>query len=203
VAKIAPLFERERSLVKWVVLRGAFTQLFGFVFDPNAGPNRATRSPEELADVMGLTWVDGEGNPYTIRSAGRAILQVAESSRGMPENLREMALNIAKLPVEFAVDYPRIGAMSSEEVLADPMCKLLNDAIALDCIAWTATGLLRLGLSQLMMPKVPEPDALVQPGWYTDPLFGKLKRYWDGSDWTSDCRRQVGRQVVTSSVPLR
>lgn len=202
VAKIAPLFEREQSLIRWVALRGAFTNLYGFVFDPNAGPGRATRSPEALADVMGLAWVDEAGNPYTARSTGRAVIQTAESSRDVPEDLREVALNIAKMSIWFASDYPRISSMSTEEVAADSMCTSLNDIIALDCIAWTAVALLRLGLSQLMMPKVPEPDALVQPGWYVDPLFGKFERYWDGSDWTSKCRRQVGREIITGSAPL-
>ncbi len=54
VAKLTPLFERERSLIRWVALRGAFTELFVRVFDPDS----AVVSPEDLEQVMGLEWVD-------------------------------------------------------------------------------------------------------------------------------------------------
>ena len=34
VAKIAPLFEKERSLLRWIALRGAFTDLYINTIDP-------------------------------------------------------------------------------------------------------------------------------------------------------------------------
>lgn len=203
VSKISPLFEREPSFVRWVALRGAFAQMYIFVFAPDDSSNRATRSPEELAQVMGLAWVDASGQRWTAGSTGKPRLAVAEQSAGTSEQTHEMALAIADMTISFTNAYPRISKLSTEEVLADRMCSTLNDVIALDCIAWTATALLRLGLSQLLFSKVPEPDVLPRAGWYTDPLFAIFERYWDGTDWTASCRQQNGRGFTEGSAPLR
>jgi hypothetical protein len=201
--RIAPLFECEQSLVRWVALRAAFTHLHMFVFAPDDSGRRATRSPEELADVMGLTWKDNSGQVWSAGSAGEPQLAVADAHNAAPAQQRDVALAIAQMSVTFATSYPRIAQLPMQEVPGDGMCSALNDVIALDCIAWTATALLRLGLSQLLFSKVPEPDALVGPGWYTEPVFAKFERYWDGTDWTSSVRQQNGRQLVEGTVSLR
>jgi len=59
-----------------------------------------------------------------------------------------------------------------------------------------------LEVAQQLLPKVPEPEALPEPGWYVEPLFSKGERYWDGSDWTSTCRMKDGRRYIESDVPL-
>jgi len=72
-----------------------------------------------------------------------------------------------------------------------------GQAVALDIIAWAAVAELRLGLADDLLATFPRPDLLETPGWYTEPLFRKAERYWDG-DWTDRCRTPQGE----SSVPL-
>lgn len=204
VAKIAPLFERESSLIRWVALRGAFFWLYAHIFAPDASQRGvATKSPEELADVMGLAWVDAAGQPYTASSTGKVLLKAQEPAGQMPGELRNVAVALATMTTTFAAEYTRLPKMTMQQVNADSKCSTLNDVIALDCIAWSAVALLRLRLAQPVFAKMPEPDALPEPGWYTDPLGGKPERYWDGSDWTSACRMQEGRRFAEYTQPLR
>src|SRR6202035_4799055 len=96
-------------------------------------------------------------------------------------------------------DYERYSQMSIDEVNQDPRCRL-NDAMALDFIAWSAVALLRTELAQSFL-HAPEPDALEQPGWYTDPLWGKAQRYWDGDDWTERVRTSGGQEAISRLRP--
>lgn len=186
VAKLTLLFERERSLIRWVALRGAFAELFIRIYDPNS----AVASPEELERVMGLEWatdVQGEVHP-NLAQPWRTTLS--------PDQ-REAALGIAGSVLIRVEDYDRYSKMGITDVNADPRCRF-PDAVALDGIAWSAIALLRLGVAEQIFPQVPEPDALSVPGWYTDPLFAKAERFWDGSDWTARCRVRDGE----ASSPL-
>src|SRR5581483_10292214 len=96
-------------------------------------------------------------------------------------------------------DYDRYSQLSIDEVNQDPRCRL-SDAMALDFISWSAIALLRTGLAQRFLD-TPEPDALEQPGWYTDPLWGKAQRYWDGTDWTARARTSDGQETVSRLRP--
>jgi hypothetical protein len=204
-ARIAPLFEREQSLIRWVALRGAFAPMYLYMFAPldAQGPNQVTKSPEELADVMGLTWVDEAGHPWDRSSAGKPKLRARDEDPRIPPVMRDGAVALATVVTTTASDYGRIAEMSAQQAPAVPKFSWLTDVIALDCIAWCAVALLRFDLGQIFFSKIPEPDALPVPGWYHDPLFGKCERYWDGSDWTSSCRRQDGRRLAEFQSPLR
>lgn len=190
VAKVAPLFGREQSLIRWVALRGAFTALFVGIFDPDS----AVASPEDLEQVMGLAWVtdvQGESHP-DLALPWRTTLS--------PDQ-RQTALGVASSVFMRVEDYGRYSRMNVTDVNADPRCRIPK-AAALDCIVWSAIALLRLGVAQQIIPQVPEPDALSEPGWYTEPLFAKSERFWDGSDWTARCRVRDGRQFIETSLPL-
>lgn len=204
-AKIAPLFAREPSLIRWVALRGAFAPLHLYMFAPpdKQVPNMVTKSPEELADVMGLAWVDGTGQRYGRNSAGRPSLQARDQIPQMPAEIRDGAVSIADLTITSVADYARVAEMSTEQVDADPMYSWLNDVIALDCIAWCAAALLRFNLGQNFFSRMPEPDALPGPGWYVDPMSNEGERYWDGSDWTATCRRHEGHRLADFKSPIR
>jgi len=83
---------------------------------------------------------------------------------------------------------------------------VVNDAMALDFIAWIATAELRLEASigaSLSTADVPEPSALEAPGWYVEPLFSKGERYWDGRDWTAFVRLPIDGQYRVAPLPLR
>ena len=72
--------------------------------------------------------------------------------------------------------------------------------MALDFIAWSAVALLRTELAHGFL-HAPEPDALEQPGWYTDPLWGKAQRYWDAADWTERVRTSGGQEAISRLRP--
>jgi Protein of unknown function (DUF2510) len=190
VAKVAPLFERERSLIRWVALRGAFTELFVRVFDPAS----AIVSPGDLEQVMGLEWtsdLQGEFHP-----------KLAQPWRTkLSPDQQQAAFGIASSVFVRVEDYGRYSRMNVTDVNADPRCRI-PQAAALDCIAWSSIALLRLEIAQQLFPQVPEPDALSEPGWYIDPLFAKSERFWDGSDWTARCRVKDGRQFIETNIPL-
>lgn len=129
VAKVAPLFERERSLIRWVALRGAFTELFVRVFDPTS----TVVSPEDLEQVMGLEWVtdvQGESHP-DLAQPWRTTLS--------PDQ-QQAALGVASSVFIRAEDHGRYSGMSVMDVNADPRCRI-PQAAALDCIAWSAIAL--------------------------------------------------------------
>ena len=190
VAKVAPLFEREQSLIRWVALRGAFTELFIRIFDPDS----AVASPEDLERVMGIEWatnVQGESHP-DLALPWRTTLS---------SDQRQAALGVASSVFMRVEDYGRYSRMSVTDVNADPRCRIPK-AAALDCIAWSAVALLRLGVAHQFFSRVPEPDALSESGWYTEPLFAKSERFWDGSDWTARCRTKDGRRFIETNIPL-
>lgn len=190
VAQIVPLFERERSLIRWVALRGALSEIFIRVLDPTS----AARSSEQLEQVMGLEWETSRG--------GESHPDIVQSWRPkLSDEQRNAALGLASFVLVRAANYGRLEGMSANAVIGDSNF-WMSEAAALDCIAWSAIAMLRLEVAQQLFPRVPEPDALPSPGWYTEPLFGKAERYWDGSDWTNRCRVQNGRQYTEVRTPL-
>jgi hypothetical protein len=190
VAQLTPLFERERSLIRWVALRGALSEIYIRVLDPTS----AARSPDQLEHVMGIEWATGR--------SGESQPDIAQSWRAkLSDEQRTAALGVASLTLVRAAHYGRLEDMSTGAVISDPSF-WMSEPAALDCIAWSAIAMLRLEVAQQLIPQVPEPDALPSPGWYTEPLFGKADRYWDGSDWTGRCRVQNGRQYTEVTSPL-
>lgn len=191
VATIAPLFEREQSLIRWVALRGAIAWLYREILRP-AG---ATRSPQQLAEAMGLAWARG--------TAGACELVATEATGGLTGERRNVAIATANITANYLIYYQRIMQMTVPELNADAMCSQLDDDIALECIAWSAVACLRLGVDRQWLAQLPEPDALTEIGWYTDPLCGIYQRYWDGWDWTAECRTRNGDEIVGYTIPLR
>lgn len=183
VATITPLFARERSLVLWVALRGAFTEMFVRVFDPSS----AIATPEDLEHAMALTWTEGAQSHPDVADPWRLTLTSVE---------RDATLGVASSVLVRVADYPRYSELPVDEAL---QTSYMPHAAALDGIAWCAAALLRLQIAQQVAAKVPEPDALDEPGWYPEPLFAKAERFWDGSDWTADCRTASGQRIA---VPL-
>lgn len=190
VAKIKPLFDRERSLVRWVALRGAFTGTYIHTVDPNS---RIVPFYPVVETTMGVGHISAP-------DAAEEVVDLAPE--WVPRLTREQRTGAVALfaAVQFRVfDYERYSKMDMGEVNRDRKC-FLNDQMALEFIAWNAVALLRLGIAQQEMT-APEPDALEEPGWYTDPLWGKAERYWDGTDWTSRSRVAGGSEVLSALRP--
>jgi hypothetical protein len=141
--------------------------------------------------VMGVGHISEPG-------AAEPIIDVAPNwASQLTPKQREAAIGVFAAVQVRVYDYERYTKISVNDINQDPRC-YLNDAMALDFIAWSAVALLRMGIAQQVM-NVPEPDALDAPGWYTDPLFAKAKRYWNGTDWTERCLSD-GSEI---STPLR
>jgi hypothetical protein len=181
VSAITPLFQHEQSLIRWVAVRGAIAGVHGATLR-EASPDAVI----EVTKAMGLRLVQGQGGRISVTPLADEEGQGAE-------------LAVSNTIYGFLWDYERILKMSFEDTSAYAPFAALTDGQALDCIAWASTALLRTGRAQEMLPKVPEPDALTDPGWYVEPVFAGFERYWDGSDWTAKVRN--ARQQGT--VPLR
>jgi hypothetical protein len=192
VAQVAPLFRMERSLLRWVALRGALTQLYLMTVDDSS---RVLPFHPAVEVAMGVGDVSGP-------EAAEPVFDVAPewASRLSPEQ-RSGAVGLFASLTERLLDYDRYSKLSIDEVNQDPLYRRMGDAMALDFIAWSAVALLRTGLAQDIL-SAPEPDALEAPGWYTDPLWGKAERYWDGTDWTDRARAGGGQEVVSRLRPV-
>jgi Protein of unknown function (DUF2510) len=190
VARIDPIFARERSLLRWVALRGALAQLYIMTVDDGSA---ALPFSPAVETAMGVGDVTPPGAAEPVIGVGRewASRLSAEQRQAVVEVFSALAVRV--------FDYGRYSQMSIDEVNQDPRCRL-NDAMALDFIAWSAVALLRTELAQSFL-HAPEPDALEQPGWYTDPLWGKAQRYWDGDDWTERVRTSGGQEATSRLRP--
>jgi hypothetical protein len=184
VAAIAPLFQHERSLIRWVALRGGISSVYGATLRGD--------SPEpviELTQAMGLRLTDREGGGVSV---------IPLTAGELPGRQLDAALALASAVYAFLWDYERFVGMTIDDMNGYPAFAALTDTGGLDCIAWSAVALLRIGRAQAIAEKVPEPDALTEPGWYVDPLFARYERYWDGSDWMSSVREVGGQQGTVS-----
>ncbi len=192
VSILAPIFDREHSLIRWVALRGALTTLYITTVDPES---RAVPFSPVVERVMGVGEVS---HP----NASEPVFDVAPDwVPRLSNQQREAAIGVFVAVARRLFDYDRFSQLSTDDVNADPRCHL-SDPVALDLIAWTSVALLRLGMAKSYLD-TPEPDALTRPGWYIEPLFAKSERYWDGSDWTPRCRVPDGRAYRELRLPLR
>lgn len=190
VARIAPLFDKERSLLRWVALRGALAQLYIATMDSTS---RVIPFSPAVEAAMGVRTV------ATPEAAGPVIEVAPEWASRLSDDQHHAVAGIFSALAVRLFDYGRYSQLPVDEVNQDPKCRL-NDAMALDFIAWSAVALLRTGQAQGFL-HAPEPDALEQPGWYTDPLWGKAQRYWDGTDWTERARTNDGQETTSRLRP--
>lgn len=192
VAQIAPLFAKERSLLRWVALRGALTHLYVMTVDSSS---RAIPFLPMIEVAMGV------GDVSEAPGTAEPVIDVVPEwvSRLSPEQ-RAGVIGLFQSLVSRLFDYENYSNLSIDEVNKAPRYRVVNDAMALDYIAWSAVALLRTGLAQDILT-APEPDALESPGWYTDPLWGEAERYWDGTDWTERVRGSNGQEVKSCLRP--
>lgn len=190
VARVAPMFDKERSLLRWVALRGAFAQLYISTVDSTS---RVIPFSPVVEAAMGVRSVEAP------EAAGPAIEVAPEWASRLSEDQHHAVTGVFAALAVRLFDYGRYSRLSVDEVNQDPKCRL-NDAMALDFIAWSAVALLRTGQAEGFL-HAPEPDALEQPGWYTDPLWGKAQRYWDGTDWTERARTGDSQETTSRLRP--
>jgi hypothetical protein len=190
LAVIAPVFEREQSTIRWAALRGGITILYLHTMEDQRTPGNLIA----VTEAMGLR----------LASDQRGGLSVTELAPGQLAGQQlSAALALGTTVHGLLAGYGRDGVakMPMPEANAYPPFAALTDSDALGCIAWSAVALLRVGRAQELAPVYPEPDALTEPGWYAEPVFGRFERYWDGTDWTSRVRGQSSEQSVSLRLP--
>jgi Protein of unknown function (DUF2510) len=188
VAVIRPLFSTERSITRWVAIRGALLFL-----DMATTDNKVAWF--DIITAMGMEVVrdpaTGELRP-TVTNPDGLTPTVVGNVIGVCASLKQRL-----------DDYDQVSKMPIDDVNADPTWAIVNEAIALDYIAWTSVALCRTNLLQDTVQRMPDPGLLETPGWYADPLWAKAERFWDGGDWTARMRVQDGRRWIETSQPLR
>jgi hypothetical protein len=100
VSQITPLFEQEKSLIRWVALRGALTEMYLRLFDPE----EAVESPDRFEAAMGVQFHDPAKGVDGLRLS-------APWDERLNEPQRQAALGIAASSMLRTVDYPRISTM--------------------------------------------------------------------------------------------
>jgi hypothetical protein len=153
VARIEPIFADERSLLRWVALRGAFAQLYITTVDDSSAVLSFSPAVEK---AMGIGDVAPPGAAEPVIGVGREWVSRLSAEQ------RQAAVGVFSALAVRLFDYERYSQMPIDEVNQDPRCRL-NDAMALDFIAWSAVALLRTELAKDFL-HAPEPDALEQPG---------------------------------------
>jgi hypothetical protein len=194
VETIRPVFSRDASLVQWVALRGALTSLYIDTLDPES---RSVPFFPVVEVAMGVGHVgDVQRGDDSLGVAPAWVPQLSADQISA-------AVGIFAVVQLRLYRYEEYLEMPLAAVLADPSLRM-NDAIALDVIAWATVAMHRLGLGHQLQRDAPEPDLLEAPGWYTEPLWSKGERFWDGRDWTSRVRGKVdNRSYAYTEMALR
>jgi hypothetical protein len=186
VGVIAPLFARERALIRWVALRGAL--LYLDMLCPDDASMRA------LLPHMGLRALE-RGNGLTVR--------VNDPAGAIDESTTGLVTGLFYSIADRWSRYAQLVEMNVADVNREPRWAVVNASMGLDYIAWTAVAMIRSGAwAAGSMREAPEPVLLEEPGWYVDPLFAKSERFWDGGDWTQQVRALSGRRWVEVEIPL-
>jgi Protein of unknown function (DUF2510) len=94
----------------------------------------------------------------------------------------------------------KISQLSFDDVLADPNL-VKEDDWHLDFITWAAKVLVGGGIKHLIV-MIPQAQALDVPAWYTEPVFAKCERFWNGTDWTTKCRLLDGKRWRLINSPF-
>ena len=193
VRYIEPIFEHERSLLRWVALRGALAGLSQLGQDAWF---------EAFPHMVGLEY-------FHDNASGVMGFRFRNRAHGAGTALENACAGVAASVLSRVARYDEYAQMTVAEVNASTAFEtpgVVNDAMALDFIAWIATAELRLEASigaSLSTADVPEPSALEAPGWYVEPLFSKGERYWDGRDWTAFVRLPIDGHYRVAPLPLR
>ena len=184
VRLVRPVFATDASLIPMVALRGAMTLLYQDTWQ------QRTDTPF----VPTVEMLMGVGHIGDIASGDPTLGFAPETDRILSADQKEAALGIYSAVWYRLVNYEDYSRMSIDEVKQTALYP--GRAVALDIIAWVATALCRAADQTELIATYPKPDRLEAPGWYTEPVFSKADRYWDGTDWTSRCRLRGHESLV-------
>lgn len=191
VRRISPVFKHDDTLVSWTAIRGAIAALYIHTWD-------------QSSLVMPFVTVEtamSVGHIGDIARGDDTIDVAPEWQPRLSPDQQEAAVGVYSAVFGRVANYGEYSQASPEEVRSSWIYP--GHAVALDMIAWIAVAFHRIGLAEpLITSTCPEPDLLEAPGWYVEPLWGQLERYWDGSDWTSRCRLLDGRRYQYANFSI-
>lgn len=187
VTQVRPIFATDAGLIPWVALRGAMTLLYQ---DTWRDEGRVAPFVPTVELIMSV------GHTGDIENADPTIGISPQFASRLTPDQSDAVLGIYSAVWYRLLRYEQYSQWPLDQVRATPLFPSLD--VALDMIAWVAVATCRLGAQHELVSTYPKPDLLEAAGWYTEPLFGKAERYWDGRDWTSRCRTSNGE----GSVPL-
>lgn len=184
VALIMPIFRLDESLLPWVAIRGALASLYAETWDRQT---RCVPFSPTVETVMGVGNVGDAMQP-------QLGVNPAWVDRLSPEQ-RQAAVGIFGAVATRLERYEEFSSLSTDRVKQLPRV-FPSPLVALDIIAWSAAAMWRIEAAQRLVQGIPEPERMDEPGWYTEPLFAKAERYWDGRDWTSRVRTSAGEPEI-------
>jgi hypothetical protein len=187
VSVVRPLFTKERSLTRWVAIRGAL------LFLDMAAPDET--SWDRILNAMGLCVTQ---DPVTHQQRTELLPSAGPLTPEVQGNIVGVFGSLAR----HLEDYGRVSKMSIDDVNSDPTWRVVNEAVALDYIAWASVALCRTNELEAVH-RTPEAGVLESPGWYADPLWAKAERFWNGTDWTQRMRVRDGRRWVEVSQAMQ
>jgi hypothetical protein len=174
VATLRPLFARDRSLRRWVALKGALLFL-----------DMSFPSDIEWRTAMLAMGLEHSKSRYT----GEEEIQVLERPGPISPAVTSRILGLHASIMLSLAEFERMSKASLDEINRNAIWNI-NDPMASDYIAWVAVTMLRTGAAR-RIGEIPEPGLLDYPGWYAEPVFAECERYWDGNDWTDRVRCEV------------
>lgn len=186
VEQLRGTFEREPSMIKRAALRDAIWGLYAYTYRPK--------------QAVWARFVPVVQNLMAVGHVGSTVVVNREKAPGLTPQQERDAAALYEAVWSRLINYEHYSGMTIEEVIASPGL-VPSDNLGLEMIAWSAIAFRRTTLPS-SFDDYPEPDQLIKPGWYTEPCFAKMERYWDGSDWTSSCRSPQGRRYRMVNHPI-
>ena len=191
VSCIAPLFQREPSLLRWNAIRCAI----GTLYWQSVGDDNGTPFVPVVERAMGV------GHIGDVKAGEETLGLSPDWQSEVTSQQAEAAIGVYAAFCMRLFAYERLSGLDGHRFNSEPVCQF-GDAVALDFISWAAVAMLRMEAAENWL-QLPEPSLLDEPGWYAEPIYAKAERYWDGSDWTERCRTLDGRRYVAMALPIR
>jgi hypothetical protein len=184
---ILPIFEKDKSLIRWTAIRSALALLYyQTVAERNATP---------FFPVVEVAM--GVGHIGDVAAGDDTIGVSPQWAEKLTTEQISNATGIYSVVFSRVMKYGDLADLDFAGFVAHPACQISNP-VGLDMMAWIAIALIRINAAETLL-SLPAPDRIVDSGWYTEPLVAKAERFWDGVDWTAQCRTQSGSFL---SIPL-
>lgn len=182
---LSSVFVREPSLIESVATRGAFGYL------------QANRESLRLLALANGWELEDSGTVPEWRVASG--LHQGSTTHFTSEG--SFAAQICSV----ASESRQISGLTMEELRSIPFVAGMSNDDMLKLIAWVVIGASRAeGIGQIrpVWVNIAAPSNLPSPAWYPDPIYESGYRFYDGTDWRTECWLLDGTQAVEMHRPL-